>query len=66
MLMIDLVGRVFLLMVQETGVQSSVKSCQRLKKWYLMLPCTQHYKVRIKVSGAIQERSNTLPYTSVW
>ena len=26
-------------MVQETGVQSQVKSYQRLKKWYLMPPC---------------------------
>ena len=26
-------------MVQETGVQSPVESFQRLKKWYLMLPC---------------------------
>ena len=26
---------------------------------------TQHYKVRIKGSGAIQERSSNLPYTSV-
>ena len=26
-------------MVQETGVQSQVESYQRLKKWYLMLPC---------------------------
>ena len=26
-------------MVQETGVQSHVESYQRLKKWYLMLPC---------------------------
>ena len=26
-------------MVWETGVQSQVKSHQRLKKWYLMLPC---------------------------
>ena len=24
---------------RETGVQSQVKSYQRLKKWYLMLPC---------------------------
>ena len=26
-------------MVQETGIQSQVESYQRLKKWYLMLPC---------------------------
>ena len=26
-------------MVRETGVQSQVESYQRLKKWYLMLPC---------------------------
>ena len=26
-------------MVQEIGVQSQVESYQRLKKWYLMLPC---------------------------
>ena len=26
-------------MVRDTGVQSQVESYQRLKKWYLMLPC---------------------------
>ena len=26
-------------LVQETGVQSHIKSNQRLKKWSLMLPC---------------------------
>ena len=34
-------------MIWETGVQSQVKSDQRLKKWYLMLNI-QHYKLRIK------------------
>ena len=33
-------------MVQETGIQSLIKSYQKLKKWYLLN--TQHYKVRIK------------------
>ena len=43
-------------MARETGVQFQVKLYQRLKKWYLMAPFlnTQHYKVRIKVSGTIQ------------
>ena len=39
-----------LLMIQETGVQSQVKSYQRLKKTVFdaALLNTQHYKVRIK------------------
>ena len=49
-------------MVWETRVQSLVESYQRLKKWYLMLPClTQHYKVCIK--GKVEqsrERSSAL------
>ena len=35
-------------MSQETGVQSQVESYQRLKKWYLMRPCINTYKIRIK------------------
>ena len=36
-------------MVRETGVQSQIESYQRLKKWFLMAPCsTQHYKLQIK------------------
>ena len=35
------------LMVQETGVQSQVESCQRLKKWYLMLPCLALSTIRL-------------------
>ena len=51
-------------MVQETRVQSLVKSYQRLKKWYLLN--IQHYKVRIK--GKVEqsrEWSSALLYTSV-
>ena len=55
-------------MVQETEVQSLVKSYQRLKKMVLdaALLGTQHYKVQIK--GKVEqcrERSRTLYYTSV-
>ena len=39
-------------MVQETKVQSQVKSYQRLKKWYLMWPCLAlriiRYRSRVK------------------
>ena len=55
-------------MIRETGVQSQVESCQRLKKLYLMPPClTQHYMVKLK-SKVEQSRkwSSTLSYTSVW
>ena len=43
-------------MARETWVQSQVESYQRLKKMVLdaTLLNTQHYKVRIKGSGAIQ------------
>ena len=41
-------------MVREIGVQSQVKSYQRLKKWYLMLPSLTlsviKYKSRVKWS----------------
>ena len=55
-------------MVWETGIQSQVKSYQRLKKWYLIPLCfnTQHYKVHIK--GKVKQsrrRSSALPYTLV-
>ena len=33
-------------MVRETGVQSSVESYQRLKKWYLMPPCLTLSNIR--------------------
>ena len=41
---------------QETGVQSQVKSYQRLKKWYLMPPCLTLTlgSYLIMLSGAIQ------------
>ena len=39
-------------MVWETGVQSQFESYQRLKKWYLMLPCLTlsiiRYGLRLK------------------
>ena len=42
-------------MIQETGVQSQVESYQRLKKWYLMLPCLTlsitKYVSRVKYSN---------------
>ena len=55
-------------MAQETGVQSQVKSYQRLKKMVLdaSLLNIQHYKVGIK--GKVEqsrERSSALPYTMV-
>ena len=54
--------------VRETGVQSQVKSYQRLKKMLLdaALLNIQHYKVQIK--GKVEqsrEWNSTLPYTSV-
>ena len=55
-------------MVRGIGVQSQVKSYQRLKKMVLdaALLNTQHYKERIK-SKVEQSRewSSALPYTSV-
>ena len=53
-------------MARETEVQSQVESDQRLKKWYLIPPKTQPYKVRFK--GKVEqsrEKSCALPYTSV-
>ena len=42
-------------MLQETGVQSQVESYQRLKKWYLILPCLTlsiiRYESRVKWSN---------------
>ena len=55
-------------MVWETGVQSQVKSYQKLKKMVLDIALlnTQHYKLRIKGKVAqSKEWSSTLPYTSV-
>ena len=53
-------------MPRETGVQSQVES-SKIQKMVLnaALLNTQHYKVRKKGSGAIQERSSALSYTSV-
>ena len=49
------------------GPGDQVEAYQRLKKWYLILPClTQRYKVRIK--GKVEqskERSCAFPYTQV-
>ena len=55
-------------MVQETGVQSLVKSYQNTQKMVLdaALLNTQHYKVWIK--GKVEQprgRSSALPYTFV-
>ena len=47
-------------------VHSQVESCQRLKKWYLTLPCLTLSIVRIK--GKVEqskERSSALLYTLV-
>ena len=44
--------------------RSRIDSYKGLKKWSLMVPCTQHYKVRIK--GKVEqsrERSSALPNT---
>ena len=42
-------------MAWEIGVQSQVKSCLRLKKWYLMPPCLIlsliRYRSRVKWSN---------------
>ena len=66
-------------MVLETGVQSQVKSYQRLKKKKKKKKKkkeevlddaflnNQHYKVRIKGKAKqSREWSSALPYTSVW
>ena len=59
-------------MVQETGVQSQVKSYQRLKKWYLMPPCLAlsiiRYISRIKWSnpGNRVAPSSTPQCSSYW
>ena len=53
-------------MPQETGVQSHVESCQRLKKGYLTLPCLTHY-YEVRSKGKVRqsrERSISLPYIS--
>ena len=42
-------------MARETGVQSQVESYQRLKKWYMILPCLTliiiRYVSRVKWSN---------------
>ena len=42
-------------MAQETGVQSQIKSYQRLKKWYLIPPCFKlsiiRYGLRVQWSN---------------
>ena len=42
-------------MIRETGVQSQVESYQRLKKWYLMLPCLALSTTRWGVIQGMEE-----------
>ena len=54
-------------MARETWVQSQVESYQRLKKWYVIPPNTQHYKIRFKDKvEQSREKSSALTYTSAW
>ena len=59
-------------MVQQTGVQSQVKSYQRLKKWYLIPPCLTlsiiRYMLRVKWSnpGKGEAPSTTSRCCSYW
>ena len=41
-------GRVFDNKPRETGVQSQIESYQRLKKWYLMLPCLMLNTIKLR------------------
>ena len=54
-------------MTQETGVQSQVKSYQRLKKWYLILPCLTlsiiRYGSRVKWSNP---EKGVVPFPTHW
>ena len=54
-------------MVWETGVQSQVKSYQKLKKWYLMPPCLTpsiiRYGSRVKWSN---QGKGVAPSTTPW
>ena len=51
----------------ETGVQSQVESYQRLKKWYLILPCLIlsiiRYVSRVKWSNP---RKEVVPFPTFW
>ena len=51
-------------MARKTWVQSQVESYQKLKKWYLMLPCLTLSIIKGKVEHS-NERSSALSYTSV-
>ena len=56
-------------MVRETGVQSQVESYQKLKKWYLMLPCLTLSIIKVRIKGKVEqskEWSSNFPYTSVY
>ena len=53
-------------MICETGVQSKGESYERLKKWFLMPPCTQYFEVWIKSKRWYSVKwGGTLPYASV-
>ena len=52
-------------MVQETGFPSQVESYQRLKKWYLMLPCLTLSIIKVRIKGKVElsrEMSSALLY----
>ena len=53
---------------QETGVQFQVNSYERLKKWYLVMPCLKLSIYKVTIKGKVEqskERTSVLPYTSV-
>ena len=52
-------------MARENWVQSQVESCQRHKKWYLMLPCLTLSIIGYSKVEQSRERSSTLPYLGV-
>ena len=41
-------------MVRETGIQSQVKSYQRLKKWYLIPPCLKLSIIRYVFKSKVE------------
>ena len=49
------------------GVQSQVKSHQRLKKWYLIPPCLTLSIIKVYIKGKVEqsrEKNCALTYTS--
>ena len=54
---------------QESGVQSQIKSYQKLKKWYLIPPCLTlsiiRYGSRVKLSNPIKKKCPFLHFGQV-